>query len=62
MSEELIAHMRDRIQRVRKVIQLAHEPEMIAMLETMVKEAEADVARLEAEASAPVMHIPGTHN
>jgi hypothetical protein len=49
MSEEIIAHMRDRIERMRKVIRLAHDPRMIELIEQMIQEAEADIAKMEAE-------------
>ena len=52
MSEEIIAHMRDRISRARKVIELAHDPEMIAMLERLIAEAEEDIRKLEANRPA----------
>lgn len=52
MSEELIAHMRDRISRARKVISLAHDPEMIAALERLIAEAEEDIRKLEADRPA----------
>lgn len=48
MNEEVIAHMRGRIARVRKVLELAHDPQMIAMLSEMIVEVEADIKRLEA--------------
>ena len=47
MTEEVIAHMRARIARTRRVISLAHAEEMIAALEAMIEEAEADIRRLE---------------
>lgn len=49
MSDEVIAHMRSRIERIRKVIDLAHDPKMIAMLREMIVEAEGDIRKLEAE-------------
>jgi hypothetical protein len=49
MHEELIAHMRARIREVRKIMSLAHDAEMIGMLQKIVDEAEVDIARLEAE-------------
>ena len=49
MNEVVIARMRDRIARARRVIELAHDREMIAMLENMIREAETDIAMLEAE-------------
>jgi len=52
MTDDLIARMRDRVKRVRKIIHLAHDPEMIELLEQMVAEAEADIRRLEDERDA----------
>ena len=39
--------LRDRIQRVRRVMDLAHDPRMIELLEQMIAEAEADIRKLE---------------
>lgn len=47
MTQEVIAHMWARIARTRRVISLAHSEEMIAALEAMIEEAEADIRRLE---------------
>lgn len=47
MDDDVILRMRDRIRRTRRVIELAHDPKMIAMLEQMVGEAEADLEILE---------------
>jgi hypothetical protein len=49
MHEDVIAHMRDRAGRLRKVIALAHDPRMIEMLEQVIAGIEADVSRLEQE-------------
>ena len=49
MHEDVIERMRERIKRTRRIIELAHDREMIAMLSEMVGEAEADLKRLEAE-------------
>ena len=49
MSEEVIANMRDRIERMRKVMRLAHDPRMIELIEQMIAEAERDIAKLETE-------------
>ena len=49
MHEDVIAHMRGRIRRIRKVIDMAHDPGMIAMLEEMVAEAAADIRKLETD-------------
>ena len=47
-DDELIAHIRDRIHRLRKIAGLAHDPEMIQMLLKLAEDSEADLARLEA--------------
>ena len=49
VKEEVIAHIRDRMRRIRKVISMAHDPEMIEMLSKVVADAEADIKKLEAE-------------
>lgn len=49
MSDEVIANMKERVVRVRRVVELAHDPEMIAVLEALIKEAEVDIERLEVE-------------
>jgi hypothetical protein len=49
MHAELIAHMRQRIRKVENVIRLAHDPDMIKMLRSIIQEAEADIEKLEAE-------------
>lgn len=52
MNDDVIAHMRDRVRRVRRIAELAHDPEMIAMLLKLAEEGEADIKRLEAERDA----------
>ncbi|HEY7005746.1 MAG TPA: hypothetical protein VH392_04610 [Sphingomicrobium sp.] len=54
MNAEVIARMRDRIGRMRKIISLAHDPRMIAMLEEMIVDAETDIKRLEGEQDRPI--------
>lgn len=49
MDKEVIAGMRARIQQLKKVMSLAHDPRMIALLEEVVESGEADVQKLEAE-------------
>jgi hypothetical protein len=49
MNEDLIARLRDRIGRARKVIEMAHDPEMIEMLHRLIEEAEEDMRVLESE-------------
>jgi hypothetical protein len=47
-DEELLAHMRERVRRVRQIADMAHNPEMIEMLLKLAQEGEADIQRLEA--------------
>jgi hypothetical protein len=49
MHDDVIAHMRDRIARMRKIMALAHDQVMIAIIAQMIAEAEVDIERLEAE-------------
>ena len=60
MPVDVIAHMRERVKRARSVIELAHDPEMIALLSQLIVEAEADISRLEDEqrASTPTIDLP----
>ena len=52
MDFELIAHMKERMRQVRRIAELAHDPEMIAILEKIIESGEADIAKLEAERTA----------
>jgi hypothetical protein len=57
INEEVIGRMRTRIERTRKIISIAHDPRMIRMLEGLIAQAEADIARLEADRGAEVIPI-----
>jgi hypothetical protein len=46
MDEQLILNMRDRISRARRAVELAHDAEMVQLLEQMIEEAEADIRRI----------------
>lgn len=48
-DEELLAHIRERMRQIRRVISMAHDPKMIEILEKVVREGEEDIARLEAQ-------------
>jgi hypothetical protein len=48
-QEELIARMRARVQQVKRVLALAHDPRMIDELKKIVESGEADIRRLEQE-------------
>lgn len=47
--EDLIPHMRARLDQLRKVMALAHDPRMIQMIQAIIDTGEADIAKLEAE-------------
>ncbi len=49
MDDELIAHMRSRVQQLRRVISLAHDQRMIDMIQKVIDEGEADIKELEAK-------------
>lgn len=53
MDEEVIAHIRDRVVRVRKIASMAHDPEMIEMLLKLADEGEADIKKLEKDMRRP---------
>jgi hypothetical protein len=57
MSIDVIARMRGRVEQVRRVLSLAHDPRMIDMLQKIIDEGEADIAKLEAEKGA-TNHVP----
>lgn len=46
-TTDIAVRMRDRIARTRRIIELAHNEEMIELLKEMIAEAEADILRLE---------------
>jgi len=59
MSDQMIAHTQERIKRARRIIELAHDPEMIAMLTQMIVDAEADIERLKLESrQALLQEVP----
>lgn len=47
-TNEFADRMRDRIRRTNRIIELAHNEEMIALLKEMIAEAEADIRKMEA--------------
>lgn len=49
MSDELIAHMRARIDQMRKIKELAHDPRMIEIIDRVIETGEADIKRLQAK-------------
>ena len=54
---DLIARMKDRVQRVRRIASMAHDPLMIKMLLQMAEEGEADIRRLRTELAAAPTEI-----
>jgi hypothetical protein len=61
MDEEVIAHIRDRVRRVRRIAAMAHDPEMIAMLNALAEEGEADLRKLEARKTGEAIVPPADH-
>lgn len=49
MHDEVIAHMRERILQLRRVIELAHDPRMIEAIEKVIGTIESDLKTLEAD-------------
>jgi len=59
MNDEVIAHMRARVEQIRKVMALAHDPRMIEVLQQVIDSGEADIRKLEGEqAQSPKHEIP----
>jgi len=56
MQDEMLAHMRERIAQIRKVMALAHDPRMIEVLQQVIDSGEADIAKLEAERDQAAKH------
>jgi hypothetical protein len=52
MSEELIQHMRERVQKCRWLAEMINHPEGKRTLLQMAEEGEADIKKLEAEMAA----------
>ena len=47
---ELIDRMRMRVRQMRRLKSLAHDPEMVAIIDRVIEEGERDIRKLEAEA------------
>ncbi len=59
MNDQVIAHMRARVDQIRKVLALAHDPRMIEILQQVIDSGEADIRKLEAECGqAPKQAMP----
>jgi|tagenome__1003787_1003787.scaffolds.fasta_scaffold6720842_1 hypothetical protein len=52
MDDDILAHMKERVRQIRRIIGLAHDPEMIAILTQVLESGQADIARIEAEREA----------
>lgn len=52
MHEEVIARMRGRVKQLRKVLRLSHDQRMMEIIQNVIDEGEADIAKLEAEDAA----------
>ena len=57
MSEELIQHMRERVQKCRWLAEMINHPEGKKTLLQMAKDGEADIKKLEAEMAAKPVTI-----
>ena len=57
MHDDVIARMRGRVEQLRKVMSLAHDSHMIELIQKIIDEGEADIAKLEAE-NATIMISP----
>jgi hypothetical protein len=60
MDDELIRHMRDRIEQLHKVLGLAHDQRMIEIIQKVIDDGEADIAKLEAEREKTIALPPQT--
>ena len=49
----MIQRMRMRVRQMRKLKGLAHDPRMIAIIDKVIAEGEADIAKLEAQRDQP---------
>jgi hypothetical protein len=49
MSDDLIVHMQARVEQIRKVMKLAHDPRIIKMLQDVIDSGEEDIRKLEAK-------------
>jgi hypothetical protein len=59
MDHEVLVHMRARVEQIRKVMALAHDPRMIEVLQQVIDSGEADIAKLEAARDQqPAQEIP----
>jgi hypothetical protein len=57
MDEEVIGHIRERLATMRTIIGMAHDPQMIQMLQEMVEQAETDLQKLEADSAEPAQQL-----
>jgi hypothetical protein len=57
MNADLIAAMRGRVDKCRRLADMVHQPEVREILLQMAADGDADIARLEAEASTPAIQI-----
>jgi hypothetical protein len=60
MDDELIGHMRERVEQLRKVLALAHDQRMIDIIQKVIDDGEIDIAKLEAEREETIAPPPQT--
>ena len=53
MDHAVIARMRGRVKQMKRLKTLAHDPRMIDIIDRVIAEGEADIAKLEAEQAGP---------
>ena len=53
MYHSVIARMRGRVKQMKRLKTLAHDPRMIDIIDRVIAEGEADIAKLEAEQAGP---------
>ena len=58
MDDSPIARMRERARQMRRIAEMAHNPEIIEIVLKMAAEAEADAAELEASQPQMIVSIP----
>lgn len=57
MNADLIAAMRGRVEKCRRLADMVHQPEVREILLQMAADGDADIARLEGERAVPTIHI-----
>jgi hypothetical protein len=53
IDDEILSHIKARVAQLRKVLSLAHDPRMIAVLQEVIDSGETDIRRLEEQGDQP---------